>query len=317
MPIEDILKEIKTELSEINSDDFSMEISTTYSVPTQDDSGLTFENFDTKEKKLKSLECCVLFIDIRKSTKISFNQTPEKMSKLYSSFVRGMIRCANEWNGKVRNIIGDRVMVLFDGYDCCSDAVNCAFMMNSVSKILNSSFSGSYIKCGIGIAHGTMFITKCGTIKRGYQNSHYKSLVWAGTTANLASKLTDMANKYSEYKEEPVVRILKDVPKYLQSIVGKDSEWSEVPFKVFFEKLEKTSSPILKYPDLSFRWCYASTDSKVEHASTPAIIITETVYKNFKTENKTHDSIKKSTWNRIYRKIEGSDERYYGTSFKY
>jgi adenylate cyclase len=53
------------------------------------------------QKKVKTIETCVLFIDIRKSTAISLKNDAIKMTKLYSSFSRSMIKIAekNRWKG--------------------------------------------------------------------------------------------------------------------------------------------------------------------------------------------------------------------------
>jgi len=197
MDYTEFFKELDGEVEDMNASYFDIEITDTYWVPSQDDSSLTYENFDTYKKKVKTIETCVLFIDIRKSTNISLKNDAVKMAKLYSSFSRSMIKIAEKTGGKVRNIIGDRVMVVFDHFGCCEKAIETAVLMNTVTKnIIDKHFKDANIKCGIGIAYGEMLVTKCGIIKKGNENSHYKYLVWAGKTANIASKLTDAANKY-------------------------------------------------------------------------------------------------------------------------
>ncbi len=194
--LKDVLLEVNDETKVINSTNFNIDVTRAVSLPSVDDSDITFENFDNMTKRAKVVATCVLYVDIRKSTQLNFEHNAETLSKLYSSFIRGTIKCAIHFGGKVRNIIGDRVMILFDPKDCFANAVNTAILLNTFSNyILNRHFKNDSIQCGIGIDYGPMLATKTGTIKRGTENSEYKSLVWLGQPANVASKLADIANK--------------------------------------------------------------------------------------------------------------------------
>ena len=196
MELKDFLQDINDDVKAINNSDFTVEVIETKYVPNPDDKDLTYENFDTKTKKCKSIETCVLYIDIRKSTELSNIHRNSTLVKLYSSFIRSMVKAGERYGGKVRNIVGDRVMVVFDSDDCFTNAVNTAVLMNTIAtRIIDKHFKNNEVKCGIGIDYGKMLVTKVGTIKQGKENSQYKSLVWLGNAANIASKLTDVANK--------------------------------------------------------------------------------------------------------------------------
>jgi hypothetical protein len=139
----------------------------------------------------------VLFIDIRNSTRISkqLKKDKKRLGKIYSAFIHVMSRIADEF-GFVRNIIGDRVMVVFDAENCFANAVKCAAMMYTVStKILKVHAALEEFKVGIGIEYGEMLVLKAGIPKRHEEQSEYKNLVWVGDAANVASKLTDYAAK--------------------------------------------------------------------------------------------------------------------------
>jgi len=154
------------------------------------------------------LRTCVLYIDMRKSTDLSLAHRPETLAKLYTSFVRAMTRTARYYGGHVRGIIGDRVMVLFDVDQCFTNAVNCAIAMNTVAKhIINESFKSNEVRFGIGIDYGRMLVTKTGIRRHGSEQSSYRNLVWLGRPANVASKLTDAANKPAEHEEIDTVRV--------------------------------------------------------------------------------------------------------------
>lgn len=161
MGLKEVLTEVNGETNVINSSNFNISVRDTLTLPSLDDSDITFENFDDNSKKVKLVETCVMYTDIRQSTKLNIEQKPVTLSKLYSSFVRGTIKCAMHYGGKVRNIVGDRVMVLFDPADCFKNAVNTAILLNTFSIfILNRHFKNDEIRCGIGIDYGKMLATK-------------------------------------------------------------------------------------------------------------------------------------------------------------
>lgn len=178
----------------------------TTSVPTVNDTALTFPRHDTRHGK--SINTCVLFVDIRDSVKKNEDHRVETLVRMYSSFIYGVLCISKEYHGHPRNIIGDRVMIVFDEENCCDNAIKCAgaimyFCETSMSKAIpNATF-----KCGIGIHYGKMNVIKVGIGKISYENSDYKNLVWIGEPANLASRLTDKAGK----DNLPSVVVSKDV----------------------------------------------------------------------------------------------------------
>lgn len=226
MGLIDFFREIDNEISSINSTNFGVEITDTDFVPNVDDQGITYDNIENQSKKCKRLETCVLYIDIRKSTQISLSHKSVTLTKLYSAFVRSMVKAAGYHNGYVRNIIGDRVMVVFDRKDCFKNAISTAILFNTISVFtLNKYFKYDEVEFGIGIDYGKMLITKTGTVKQGIENQFYKSLVWLGRPANIASKLTDSANKIiptlnkpslNELLPKPSINSIKYTPKTLK-----------------------------------------------------------------------------------------------------
>src|SRR5215212_4825257 len=126
LDLEEFQSSLAAEVQEITSSDFSVVISPTDLVPGVADPEITYPNLVTKEQKCKLIETCVLYIDIRRSTNLSLDHRRSTLSKLYSSFVRAMARCGEYYGGKIRNIVGDRLMVIFDSKDCFTSAVNTA-----------------------------------------------------------------------------------------------------------------------------------------------------------------------------------------------
>lgn len=193
--MKDFLQSIADDINEIFSHE--IETSQTYGVPGRSDRELTFGRNQIKKGKI--INTCVLFIDIRNSTLISkkLKNNKAQLGKIYSAFVDAMATIADRY-GYVRNIIGDRVMVVFEPSNCFVDAVNCAVTMHTVAVRILKKYSGlEDFKCGIGIEYGEMLILKTGIQKRNEEQSEYKNLVWIGDAANTASKLTDFA--YKEY----------------------------------------------------------------------------------------------------------------------
>jgi class 3 adenylate cyclase len=274
MSLRDFLTDLDTSVNVVTSADFEIEVVDTEFVPSIDDPNITYDNLDSKKKRCKRLESCVLYVDIRNSAKISAVKQPRTLAKMYSSFVRTMIACARYYGGHVRNIIGDRVMVVFDKKDCFTNAMDTAILMNSVCKyILNRRISSFEFSAGIGIDHGNMLITKSGAIRQGNEKEFYRSLVWLGKPANTASRLTDLANKI-ETHTIPTIRQGTYYP------YSKKWHWTDRTYFQFVYDLELTSSSLLKHKDNYFCSFYKSSETlKLSYSP---ILITDAVYRGLK-----------------------------------
>ena len=285
MALEDFLKDIDEEVKAVNSSDFEVEIIETNFVPSFSDTNITYDNFDTNKKKCKRLESCVLYIDIRGSAKISAERQPKTLAKMYSSFIQSMLACARYYGGHVRNIIGDRVMVVFDKADCFTKAVDTAILMNSVCKhILNKRIKSFEFSAGIGIDYGKMLITKSGAIRQGDEKEFYRSLVWLGKPANVASRLTDLANKSESYT-------VKGVRQGLHYPLTDVWSWTDVTFEEFLGRLKETYTPKLIHQEDYFKAFYI-TEMGPYYSSNSPILMTKAVYDGYKSENPDSDSIK-------------------------
>ncbi len=179
--------------------------------------------------------------------------------------------------------------------------------MNTISKaIINKHFTNDAFKCGIGIDYGKMMLVKCGTIKHGEENANYKSLVWVGKPANIASKLTDAANQSSTYSTVGGL----EVGLYYKLI----NQWSWLfqTVEEFVKNIEFSGSPRMLYKDDNFSSCFATSQMMSNFDSTPPILMTENVYRGFKENNPHDNSIKKGLWRKKSRKIPGFSGTYYG-----
>ncbi|WP_249403807.1 adenylate/guanylate cyclase domain-containing protein [Sphingomonas sp. CFBP 13720] len=263
--------------------DFTVEVTATKIVPHSGDSKITFPNLDEKRQLCKLVDTCVLYIDMRRSTELSLRLKPQTVAKLYSTFVRCMTRCARYYKGHVRGIIGDRVMVLFDEEDAFSNAVNCAVLMNSVAKyVINKHFASGEVTFGLGIDSGKMLVTKTGIRKNGVDQSNYRNLVWLGKPANLASKLTDAANKAGEYSSLKKLLIVYERPNLFTGKTDWMSEW-EWPHE-FVQKLTDTGYPSyqLRYQDPEYRAVYVHDTTETVRPYAPPILMSSRVWQAFK-----------------------------------
>jgi class 3 adenylate cyclase len=269
-------RDVDEEVSTILAPDFSINLTASSSVPHSDDAAITFPNIDQKYQGTKLIETTVLYVDMRRSTALSLKHQSHTVAKLYSAFVRAMTRCAEANNGEVRGIIGDRVMMLFNNANCYTDAIDTAILINSVCQyVLNKHFTHNEVNFGIGIDYGRMLATKTGIRRHGSAQQSYRSLVWLGRPANVASKLTDNANKPEEASD---LVILKVAYNYFGSLTYVD-EWPHI-FTQQFTHDPARGSMIHSNPAFhSFR---AVTQRFVMRPSTPAILMSKRVYEGFK-----------------------------------
>lgn len=289
MGIKEFFEEIDSEVKTTVSSNFDIEVTDTKHVPNFDDSYITFDNFDEGKKKCKRLESCVLYVDIRNSVQISASKKPHTLAKTYSSFVRSMIACGRHFGGHVRNIIGDRVMVVFDQDNCFQNAIHTAILMNSTCQyILNKRITTSNIECGIGIDYGKMLITKAGAIKQGAEKEFYRSLVWLGRPANVASRLTDLAHKRESHSLPGV-----DQLNYYPNI--EDHAWTKKTYDQFLDDLTVTYSRNLVHKDPHFSSFIKTTLGPYTTANRP-ILITKAVYDGFKKACPQEPSIINNWW---------------------
>jgi adenylate cyclase len=283
-----LLQEINEEVNLTISSNFQIEVIETENVPSFDDSNITYYNPTTKTKKCKRLESCVLYVDMRDSTKISASKRPETLAKIYSTFVSSMIQTARYFNGHVRNIIGDRVMVVYDRKNCFLNAVNTAVLMNSITQyILNKKIKDIDFRCGIGIDYGKMLVTKAGTVRHGAETEFYRSLVWLGKPANIASKLTDLANK-TFVKNIDVINQLNYYP------LTQKSSWVSKSYEEFINDLSPTYSRNIVHKDEYFSTFLKSSNFCSQTPS--SILITQAVYEGLKREHPLEESIINNWW---------------------
>lgn len=291
-------------------------IANTLYVPNVEDTGFTLGTGEIL--KAKTINTCVLFIDIRKSTQLNFAHPEETLAKLYATFIRSMLKAAEFFGGKVRNINGDRVMVVFDTADCFLTAMSTATLMNSVaSEIIDKYFTQDSFECGIGIDYGKMLVVKTGTVKQGDENQFYKSFVWLGKPANLASKLTDLANKEN---------VLMKVKYWSYNVLG-----SLLPRGNVLGAFSTSNKPVISEASIDSSEFTEKVTKSSEQAKTKfgffdviswekiptksqAILITEEVYKGLKKAHPNSEYFGNSLLSLSNVKVKGYTGKVYGAN---
>lgn len=307
MAIKDLLEEIKGEVADVHVTGF--DYLRTGLVPNRSDPQLTFER--NVNKKGKILTSCVLYVDIRNSVALTEKHHTQTMGRIYTAFSKAILKAAKYHSGHIRNIIGDRIMIVFPSKDCFTNAVDCAISINHISNnIVKPLFKDVDFKCGIGIDYGDLRVIKVGIQRKGQENAENRSLVWVGYPANIASRLTDVANKivtetYYEVQRNPINRYALGLPQYPYSALFRSI--SPPPTTNLYlptiETVEMSTEEfasnisILENGHLFMLGGRLIRFAKMERKKTYSeILMTEAVYNGFKSNNPQRLSITKNHW---------------------
>ena len=314
MAREDFFDNINSVISDWKNTGFTFNPKTY--VPGLDDTNLTYGNCE--EKKGIEINTCVLFVDIRDSVQLTKSKQARTMGRIYSVFTHCVLLTAQYEGGYVRNIIGDRVMVVFPQEDCYNKAVNCAITINHIASMINKKYDNFEFKCGIGVDYGKLSVMKVGIQKKGAENDDNKGLVWVGDPANLASRLTDCANKeftdtyYSIYGEFYEYNPLYHAS--LPSNLGFNKPSGYYP-KTQMYTAEKFASEIkLSQDRLELSSCRKvySIEKKEQKYKFANILLSDKVYQEFAQANPNRSSIKEGLWKKQTHEIKDIDYDVWG-----
>lgn len=142
----------------------------------------------------KEIETSILYIDIRKSSSITASHIAENAAKMYKMFHKAMIFAGKRYHGEIGGFAGDRIMIVFpfgEKETPKTNAVKTAIYMQYVlttvlNPILNDQFKHP-LECGIGVDFGKILV-----VRVGQQGAGNNERIWAGNSANYASKLADL-----------------------------------------------------------------------------------------------------------------------------
>ena len=281
-------------------------------VPGVDDPNLTYGRGEIK--KGVELNTCVLYVDIRDSVALTESHWDTTMGKIYSAFTACVLMAARETGGYVRNIIGDRVMIVFPSDNCYTKAVDCAIYINQISNAINAKFPKINFRCGIGIDAGRMRLIKIGIQVNNKEHYENKGLVWVGKPANMASRLTDIANKKVSGETYHVEGTKLSFRTNLSGIQPKFPETVEIPFARDFstEDYLKAISISSNKPRISGFHSVFSIKKQKNVYQFPPILMSEVVYRGFAKVNPNRNSIKNGYWKLQSAPIRSIDFPVYG-----
>lgn len=284
-------------------------------VPGLDDSSLTYGN--GQEKKSIEINTCVLFVDIRNSVQLTKDKQDRTMGRLYSVFAHCVLLAAQEEGGFVRNIIGDRVMIVFPPDKCYTKAVHCAITINHIAMLIDKKIDNLEFKCGIGVDYGRMRVMKVGIVKKGDENDDNKGLVWIGYPANYASRLTDCANKEFVdivYKVDACFyykNYFEGSP-YWKRASGWYRETKELTTEELAESLGVQQNGV-GTTLASSKFINVQSIQRVENKYTyPSILLSEAVFNGYKKEQPNGIDIEKEWWKEQARRIRDIDFKVLG-----
>jgi hypothetical protein len=258
------------------------------------------------------------------------------MGKIYTAFTKAVLKIARYHCGHTRNIIGDRVMIVFPNKNCFTDAVNCAISINHIAQnMINKMFAIVDFKCGIGIDYGELRVIKVGIQRNGTENGENKGLVWVGYPANIASRLTDMAHKtieeiYFEVTRNPInpkakkpFISLPPLPNPLNYTgIGRSSssydpnapyylttlETVEMTPEEFANSISSSREGELHMSNGNFK----KFEKKIRKIDYPPILMTKQVFDEFKLENPLRKDVKENLWKEQRHKIKNVSNKIYG-----
>ncbi len=175
------------------------------------------DNEISKKSKVKNLQCSIMFVDIRNSTKMQDNNGRKNMVKIYKMFAKLVIKAVEENNGKVMQIVGDGFLCIFvnDELNSGQNAVNAAisistYISNAYNPIVENNWS---IGCGCGICSGHVYITRIGVKGK----NKCAQLAYPSSITNYASKFCGLADEGCVIVDDETYRQLdKDSKKYLK-----------------------------------------------------------------------------------------------------
>lgn len=171
-----------------------------------------------KKNKAFSLDCSIMFVDMRGSTELTDENSKKNMIRIYKALARIVIHNVISCGGDVKQIVGDGFLCLFtkDNKKSAQKAYDCAVSINSdIKNILNAEIKNfsKPIGVGFGICTGNVLLSKVGRKGKG----KVAVPVFAGSTTNYASKYCGQADREEIIICETTCRQLnKNTQKYFE-----------------------------------------------------------------------------------------------------
>lgn len=137
-----------------------------------------------------NLDATMLYADMAESTDLVTNYPAKFAAEVIKAYLHCACKLIRAQGGQIVSFDGDRVMAVFIGNLGNTSAVRAALAINHAvvkvirprAKLKQSNYSLAH---GIGIDSGKVLVARTGIRK-------YNDLVWVGSAANVAAKLSAM-----------------------------------------------------------------------------------------------------------------------------
>ena len=136
-----------------------------------------------------------VFADLKGSTELNANEGARVAAYAYTYFIRAMAVILERFSGRYVDVQGDGIFGLFSGPSSHFYAAACAITMKTqmekeiAVRFRKDASTRRRLAAGIGIDRGTLLVRRLGL--RGTRMNE----VWAGTTLNVAAKLSSVAGR--------------------------------------------------------------------------------------------------------------------------
>jgi class 3 adenylate cyclase len=175
-------------------------------VPEADDVSLSNDGVD--------LQAAVLYADLADSSQLVSSKKDVFAAAVYKSFLYCAARIIERRGGNVTAYDGDRVMGVFIGKAKRSEAARAALNINHATKeIVMAALKAKYTRSSYVVQHCVgVDISQLLVARTGVRGAN--DLVWVGTAANRAAKLSALRLGYSSIITEAVYSRLGDDSKF-------------------------------------------------------------------------------------------------------
>lgn len=164
-----------------------------------------------------NLKATVIYADMSASTGLVNSYVPWRAAEVYKAYMVCAAQLIKFHGGAITAYDGDRVMGVFIGDYKNSSAAKAAMRINwALNEIVNPANKRVYgetayeLKHVIGIDTGPILACRIGV-----RNDN--DIVWVGSAANYAAKLTELNEGYSIYITDRVFGMLNETCKYSQA----------------------------------------------------------------------------------------------------
>lgn len=174
----------------------------------------------TDSNKVYQGKASMLFVDMRKSTKLPERFSTNQLIKIYRSYIRAVVQAIRYSGGVVKDFMGDGVLAVFiDDEEGSSEdkAVRAArYITTAVDKFLNPALDQKIkhrISCGIGIHTGEISLSKVGMKGKEQQDDAESEfgIAWIGNSTNLACKFSSAVDDGTIFISPSTYAALSDV----------------------------------------------------------------------------------------------------------